>query len=718
MDMLDKYNVIYDCPGESSMDSMPIGNGDITANVWVEKNKDLFLYIGKGDAWAESTRLLKVGRVRISLKPNPFAEENYFQQVLKLKESEICISAGNEESPVQFRIWADANHPVIRVEASGDSEFDIKVSTEILRKEPVKMQPEQWASYWGVYDMPGGPKAESSDQLVEKKDGLLWYHRNTDSCFEAIKKIHGMGDYENTKDPYINRTFGACIKGSGLEAADVETMQSVKAGKEFSVSIYPYTAQTDTIEEWKEGLEKVISEVEQADEKEAHAAHLKWWDEFWNKSYIFVTGDAEAERVTEGYLLQRYMQAIQGRSAYPIKFNGGTLTMDFIHEEIGYVNADYREWGAPYWFQNTRLLYWNMLASGDFEMMKPFFEMYRNALDIQKAFTEKHYGHKGAFFPETMNFFGLYTGSDFAGNLDTKEEWKEHEGPETANPYVRYYWQSALELSFMMLEYYEYTQDEAYAAEVIIPVVDAVLEFYSEHYEIKDGCIRITPTHSLETYWEGVTNPTPELAGLKRVLEQSLRLSEKLADEKTKEKRKLLLEAIPSVSVVKRNGKDFVTPAMEYCDKRFNVENPELYSVFPYKIYGVGKENLETGINTYHERVEKAFGCWSQDAVFAACLGMTDEAKKGVEFHFSYTDGRVRFPGFWKIKYDWMPDFDNGGSAMSALQAMVMQCDEDQIHMLPAWPNEWDVKFRLFAPGRKIVSGSYREGKLEYTCES
>ncbi len=46
--MLSSYNVIWDTPSRSgSLESMPVGNGDITANVWVEDGGDLMMYIGK-----------------------------------------------------------------------------------------------------------------------------------------------------------------------------------------------------------------------------------------------------------------------------------------------------------------------------------------------------------------------------------------------------------------------------------------------------------------------------------------------------------------------------------------------------------------------------------------------------------------------------------------------------------------------------------------------
>ena len=60
-------------PSVDSAGSMPIGNGDLGMNVWVEPGGDLLLLLGKTDAWGDNGRLLKLGRVRISMDPNPFA---------------------------------------------------------------------------------------------------------------------------------------------------------------------------------------------------------------------------------------------------------------------------------------------------------------------------------------------------------------------------------------------------------------------------------------------------------------------------------------------------------------------------------------------------------------------------------------------------------------------------------------------------------------------
>ena len=102
-------------------------------------------------------------------------------------------------------------------------------------------------------------------------------------------------------------------------------------------------------------------------------------------------GDADAAKVTEGYVLQRFVTACAGRGAYPIKFNGSIFTMDNPAEDKGKdkvtgrnivepVSADFRAWGGQYWFQNTRPMYWARLAAGDFDMMQPLFRMYWNKL--------------------------------------------------------------------------------------------------------------------------------------------------------------------------------------------------------------------------------------------------------------------------------------------------------------------------------------------------
>jgi len=158
-------------------------------------------------------------------------------------------------------------------------------------------------------------------------------------------------------------------------------------------------------------------------------------------------------------------------------------------------------------------------------------------------------------------------------------------------------------------------------------------------------------------------------------------------------------------------GAVVLLPALEF-DARRNSENPELYAVFPYRFYGVGKPGLEIGRATFENRRVKGTGGWRQDAVQAAFLGLADVARQYVARNFSNHHRGSRFPAFWGPNFDWIPDQDHGSVAMMALQSMLLQADGGKIFLFPAWPKEWNVEFKLHAPRNTTIEGVYRNGRV------
>ena len=75
-------------------------------------------------------------------------------------------------------------------------------------------------------------------------------------------------------------------------------------------------------------------------------------------------------------------------------------------------------------------------------------------------------------------------------------------------------------------------------------------------------------------------------------------------------------------------------------------------------------------------------------------------------------DSDRRFPTFWGPGHDWVPDHNWGGSGMIGLQEMLMQTIGDEILLFPAWPKEWDVDFKLHAPGNTIVECTLENGEI------
>jgi hypothetical protein len=682
---------------------MPVGNGDIGLNVWVENGGDLLFYVAKNDSWCENARLLTLGRFRVKLNPNPFGEGLPFQQELSLRQGKIAITAGQEDSQISIRLWVDANEPVAQIEVDGTKDFDIKVSLETWRNEEHELMNLTHSDIYYNYLEPPSPfkMIVKPDVVIPgDKDRITWYHDNGESdAFYNNMKLQGMeGFMDRLEDPLSGRIFGGTLIGSGLEKEDDKTLKSMKSGKQHSLSLYVLTKHPSTPEQWQNELAGIIDRVEKTGIDEARVAHEKWWSDFWDRSWIYLSGAEETESVTNGYLLFRYMLACAGRGAQPIKFNGSIFTWD--HGD----GPDFRDWGPAFWYQNQRLFYWPLMATGDFNLMQAHFMMYRNALDLAKYRTQKYFGHGGAHFPETMYFWGTYAGCDFGWN-----------NPRTVvdNKYVRYYWQNALEQTAMMIDYYLYTQDNDFATGVLFPMADAIIEFYDEHYQRdSEGKIRFEPAHSLETWWESI-NPMPEIAGLTFNLRNLLTLPEKLTTEQQRSNWQRLLSELPQVPTREVDGEWILAAADTFADKH-NIENPELYAVFPYCLYGAGKPDIDRAIGAFQQRlhIEGNYG-HDQDDIHAAYLGLASTVREMLTRRMGPEYLAGRFPAYWHGGYDWPPDYCHGGAGMIALQAALMQCEGQKIMLFPAWLEEWDVNFKLHAPYETTVLGIYRNGKLE-----
>ncbi len=93
---INKYNIVWTSPSFDHTGSMPVGNGDIGLNVWVEQGGDICFYIGKTDSWDENGRLAKVGKVRVKTEPQIIFDNCDFTQELDLQSGKIVItSQGN-----------------------------------------------------------------------------------------------------------------------------------------------------------------------------------------------------------------------------------------------------------------------------------------------------------------------------------------------------------------------------------------------------------------------------------------------------------------------------------------------------------------------------------------------------------------------------------------------------------------------------------------------
>lgn len=728
-------NVVWNTPSRNSSESMPCGGGDIGMNIWVEDG-DILFYVSRSGTFDENNCQLKQGRFRLRLSPNPFKDATDFRQELKLKDGYVEIEAGG----TQIQFWADVFHPVIHVEIVNAQPLQTEVSYEnwryqerLIRKGEGQQCSYKWAPPKGT--ITSADFVSPKENVSSRKNRLLFYHRNPEqTVFDVVVAQQGMdGVKSQMMNPLKNLTFGGTLFGENLEFTGITdgiyagtdyrawNFRSSKAARKEQFCIVLHTDQTETVAQWEQGMQAALQRIAPKgrnsvktiaqDKKQTRS----WWNTFWQRSFIVAEG--EAQKITRNYTLFRYMLGCNAYGDVPTKFNGGLFTFDPCHvDEKQSFTPDYRKWGGgTMTAQNQRLVYWPMLKSGDYDMMHAQFDFYNRMLKNAELRSRVYWQHNGACFSEQIENFGLPNPAEYGFK---RPEWFD-KGLEY-NAWLEYEWDTVLEFCQMILETKNYADADITP---YLPLIESSLTFFDEHYRMlasrrgrkvldADGHLILFPGSACETY-KMTNNASSTIAALRTVLE-------------TYGQKEEMLRTIPSIPLRYIEVKDSLNPASApelkqtispavSWERINNIETPQLYPVFPWRIYGIGRENLELARNTYFYDPDaikfRSHTGWKQDNIWAACLGLTEEAKRLSLTKLS--DGPHRFPAFWGPGYDWTPDHNWGGSGMIGLQEMLLQTNGKQILLFPAWPKEWNVHFKLHAPGKTTVEVTLKGGEVK-----
>lgn len=713
----------WNTQSKNSSESMPCGGGDIGMNVWVE-NDELLFYISRSGTLDEHNTLLKQGRIRIRLD-NANLVDKEFRQTLKLKDGYIEVL----NKGVNIRIWADVFKPVIHVELDSESDFGYQLSYENWRYKdrPIRKGEGQQCSYkWTAKSY----MKTTKDSIYVVGNKLLFFHKNPhETVFDTTVTQQGLDSVKSMMyNPLGNLMSGGMIISDNLEFEDVSSsvyqntdykswnLKTKRKNNKHEVIIALHTEQTPDIKEWEKNLREVSSKVNSGTDR---SRTLKWWNDFWERSFIESCSD-EADMITRNYTLFRYMLGCNAYGSYPTKFNGGLFTFDplLVDKKQAYT-PDYRKWGGgTMTAQNQRLVYWGMLKSGDFDMMDSQFRFYNRILTNAELRSKVYWGHDGACYCEQIENFGLPNYAEYG----TKRPEGYDKGMEY-NAWLEYEWDTVLEFCQMILETNKYADKDI---EKYIPMIESVLTFFDEHYRSLaakrgtkqldgNGKLIIYPGSGCETY-KMAYNPASTVAALMTVTRSLIEYNQKTNNEDASRWTDFL-GRIPAIPFRYAGDKKVISPAVVW-ERVNNVESPQLYPVFPWRVYGIfteNKEEFETAVNTYLYDSDalkfRSHVGWKQDNIWAACLGLRDEAVKlNVE---KLKDGPHRFPAFWGPGFDWTPDLNHGGSGMIGLQEMLLQASDDKIFLLPSWNPEWDVHFKLHTYNGTVVELEYKNGVIE-----
>ena len=383
-----------------------------------------------------------------------------------------------------------------------------------------------------------------------------------------------------------------------------------------------------------------------------------------------------------------------------------------------------------------------MFASGDYDTFKPVLEWASAFLPLALARTKLLLPEvEGVFFTETTNAFGLYQGESYDLCIPNN--------PNTTRPVGYPQWLSwsawqrwdfsgnALgpEAGIMALDLLLHTGDMA-DAERFVPIATGALDFIASFYKNRsdDGKMLVWPAQSLESWWcdwpgwtDCTANDMPTVSAAYALVSRLLSLPPAASYLVTPAQRASYIALSAILPPLPRNGAFWAAGGVLSNVGPPHREVPELYPVHPFKLFTAGKAVLDPSVDLTVGRATWFNGTqngnaqtnngWYYGGIDAALLGLAEESWAMVVDRATNAppeDG-FRYPALAPHLQDSEPSADHYANLMTATQAMLLQAGGDAnntIVLLPAWPCEVDVSFKLWGALNTTVDVVYAGGKL------
>ena len=717
MGIVSRNDVLYATPSVEPWEAMPTGGGDLSAMVrW---DGSLHLHLSKSDCWGfqappdalPGTRYFNntsPGHVRIDLGSRSKAmASRRFRQRLDLYHGRVVVELGDGPAGPRLEVWG---HPTRKI-------LVIEVTDPASALDAARIELSEWRSTMQV---------GTSGETVYAREV------QTRAARPHLANTGMQGFFGPDRDPLRGRGTAAIVScptvvpGSctaGGQAAILALPEKRPAGYHVIIAA-AVTPSGDPLA----AATRELEEAARAGLATLKAEHQAWWRDYWSRSFLRVTSpDGSADRLCAAYHVHLYTLGCVNRGPYPAKWDGGP----------GLMRGDERNWGLAEWVQEIRFTYLPLYAANRLEMARGLSRHYSGMVPYLTAQTRTMWGLPGLWIPETVLPWG------HAEDLVLKDDGRGAAGGyfhrrvaektpygrfDLYNPYVGFLFTAGLEICQHYLTYYRYSGDEEFLRRDAYPVVRGVCEFVSGLLRKEaDGRYHLDPANALETWWM-VRDPADTMAAVRTVFPELIRLSERYGqDAELRNKCTAILAALPEPArgLWGQDGKilaevDVYAPAVApgASHPRTNAENPALYRVFPFGSSGIGSPDYPLACRTFERRICPVEHGWSMDAIWAARLGLRDQACRLLVQHaerfqrFRYggwtsNDSRV-FPGGLSAA----PFLDAGGLSALAMNEILLQSHNGILRIAPAVTKQWSGIFRLRAEGGFLVAADFRDGEV------
>ena len=725
-DWLSRCNVVWRTPSQDSLDSMPLsGRLGAGANIWVQDGS-IWLYLAHNGAYDEQGRLLKLGCVRITPLDVKLGTGADFRQELDLASGSIIIRQGDFAAT----LWFAGETLIVQSNSGKPGAFDVAFGTWRDRRRDGLL-----LDVWGQMSI-------EPDRVAADETGFIWSHCNADHPHDVAQSAAAQGiAREAVRDVTTRRVFGGALVVQGGLSQPVKSSADWQywQGTAWTGHTAARKAQTIAIrlggrveadpQQWRADAQAAI---QPAALESARTDELQRWAEFWSRSHVAINPAAKDDDpgflIGRNYQLFRYMLACNRDGELPLLFNGGIFTTDDKPGRITGNNnnelsispgapstPDFRRWmGCHFMSQNQRWLGWPTLANGDADLLAPSLAFYRDRAAIA-ASRAKTNGAQGMVYPEPLDIWGLCCVAPRGDGLCGAQ-------------HLTYHFSMMLEHAWMALQAHDAL---GISLKDDLPWIEGTVLFYDSFYRAQtakrtgkelgdDGKLVIYPSCGLELAG-GATNPTEVVSGLTRITAGLLALPE--LSPALRARLQKIQSRLPELATGRRQGRLSLLPAKTW-EQEYNKWEPiEMYAFWPYRLVGITRpETLQLARDTWdtvpadRARLCKQDYSWMANLANVAALAWPAEAKKRAIYKMANNAApQARFPAFFGPGHDWLPDHNWGGSGTTGVQEMLLAPEPGptgKLHLFPAWPAEWDVDFKLHAPGQTIVEAVLRGGRL------
>ena len=710
--IVSRNDVLYTTSSPKPWEAMPTGGGDLSA--MVRFDGDLHLHLSKSDAWgyrapAEAppyTRYfnnVSPGHLRLDFGKRAKNEAGkFFRQRLDLYHGRVVITLGREDG-ARMEIWGHPSRKILIVEVNDpDSVLDL-LAVELSQWRPTMQVSGEGSSIHAkeVLERPARPHLANA----------------------------GMQDFfPEDKDPMAGRGIAVSVTSPSFEALDCQaegqtariTLPAKQPAHYYMIIAAAVTASGDPLP---------MAQAELADAaalplKMLKAEHQAWWRDYWGRSFLRVESpDHKASWLCAAYHVHLYTLGCVNRGPFPAKWNGGA----------GLMRRDDRSWaGLAEWVQEIRFTYMPLYAANRLEMARGLTRHYSKMVPFLQEQTRVMWSLPGLWIPETVLPWGQvedlvlkYPGEILGDN----DRWDPKTAPygnfETFNPYVTFLFTAGLEICEHYLAYYRYSGDEVFLRQHAYPVLRGVCEFLCGLLRRGgDGRYHLDPANALETWWL-VRDPSDTLDGIRAIFPQFARLAGRYKqDHELRDRCEQILAALPDPPLGFWTEESEIRPDVKVYapavslgkfSKRINYENPALYRVYPFGLSHVGSDDYDLARETFKHRIFPLQHGWSMDAIWAARLGLGEEAWDMMWQH-ARRYNRFRYGGWDSNDNSDFPDglsvnpfTDAAGLSAFALNESLLQSHGGVIRIAPAVTEGLSGIFQLRAEGGFLVAAEFED---------